>query len=237
MKGTALTGYRASVVISDDIGFNHGTDQPLTMSSREIAELLGSRHDHVKVSVERLAAKGIFACPATRDVQEIGGNNRVYTTTEYLLDKRSSLIIVAQLSPEFTARVVDRWQELEAHAVSRRPVPYAPKTQVEAALIRIAEEQEQRAIAAEAFIEEEFSWVTVGEFVRQNNASNFRRFGLTNQKLGQQAKVLGLLAKDPPRKELQEYTDEFGDTYVNELNVHRRDFLIQVCERFGIKAK
>ena len=28
--------------------------------------------------------------------------------------KRDSIVVVAQLSPEFTARLVDRWQELEA---------------------------------------------------------------------------------------------------------------------------
>ncbi|MDP1165211.1 phage regulatory protein/antirepressor Ant, partial [Klebsiella pneumoniae] len=28
--------------------------------------------------------------------------------------KRDSIIVVAQLCPEFTARLVDRWQELEA---------------------------------------------------------------------------------------------------------------------------
>jgi phage regulator Rha-like protein len=28
--------------------------------------------------------------------------------------KRDSIIVVAQLSPEFTARLVDRWNELEA---------------------------------------------------------------------------------------------------------------------------
>ena len=38
-------------------------------------------------------------------------NNQTYI--EYLCSKRDSLIIVARLSPEFTAHVVDRWQELE----------------------------------------------------------------------------------------------------------------------------
>lgn len=33
---------------------------------------------------------------------------------EYRLNKRDTLVVVAQLSPEFTARLVDRWQELEA---------------------------------------------------------------------------------------------------------------------------
>lgn len=31
----------------------------------------------------------------------------------YLIGKRDSYVVVAQLSPEFTARLVDRWQELE----------------------------------------------------------------------------------------------------------------------------
>lgn len=39
-------------------------------------------------------------------------------TTVYVFEgeqgKRDSIIVVAQLSPEFTARLVDRWQELEA---------------------------------------------------------------------------------------------------------------------------
>ena len=38
----------------------------------------------------------------------------------YQLDKRSSLIVVAQLSPQFTARIVDRWQELKAQ-VAQQP--------------------------------------------------------------------------------------------------------------------
>ena len=76
------------------------------MSSREIAELLGSRHDNVKSTIERLVERGVIARPAMQDVRETGGNNRAYTTQEYRLDKRSSLIVVAQLSPEFTARVV-----------------------------------------------------------------------------------------------------------------------------------
>ncbi|KAF1014473.1 MAG: hypothetical protein GAK31_01958 [Stenotrophomonas maltophilia] len=36
--------------------------------------------------------------------------------------KRDSIIVVAQLSPEFTARLVDRWQELEAKVASVDPM-------------------------------------------------------------------------------------------------------------------
>ncbi|MFA8386846.1 MAG: phage antirepressor KilAC domain-containing protein [Pelagibaca sp.] len=89
---------------------------PITMSSREIAELLEVRHDNVKRTVERLADKGVIARPPMEDVPETGGNSRTYITQVYHLQKRDSYVVVAQLSPEFTARLVDRWQELEEKA-------------------------------------------------------------------------------------------------------------------------
>ena len=38
-------------------------------------------------------------------------NGQIYY--EYFLNKRDTYILVAQFSPEFTAAVIDRWQELE----------------------------------------------------------------------------------------------------------------------------
>lgn len=89
------------------------TGGPVTMSSREIAELVEKRHDNVKRTIETLVERGVIARPQIEDVQEAGGNSRVYITQEYRVGKRDSYVIVAQLSPEFTARLVDRWQELE----------------------------------------------------------------------------------------------------------------------------
>jgi len=83
------------------------------MSSLEIAELVESRHDNVKTTIERLAARAVIELPAMQEIPTATKPVKVY-----LLDKRSSLIVVAQLSPEFTARVVDRWQELEAQAAA-----------------------------------------------------------------------------------------------------------------------
>lgn len=90
----------------------YGGSEP-TMSSREIAELVEKRHDNVKRTIETLVERGVIARPQIEDVQEAGGNSRVYITQEYRVGKRDSYVIVAQLSPEFTARLVDRWQELE----------------------------------------------------------------------------------------------------------------------------
>ncbi|SDR52806.1 Rha family transcriptional regulator [Paraburkholderia tuberum] len=80
-----------------------------TMSSREIAELVESRHDKVKQSIERLAERGVIQLPPMGEVK----NHLGQTVAEYRICKRDSYVIVAQLSPEFTARLVDRWQELE----------------------------------------------------------------------------------------------------------------------------
>ncbi len=85
---------------------------PVTMSSREIAELTGTRHDNVKRSAERLAADQILTSP----LEGLDFEHRGNTYREYLFKKRDSLVLVARLSPEFTAAVVDRWQELEAGA-------------------------------------------------------------------------------------------------------------------------
>lgn len=104
----------------------------LVMTSREIAELVESRHDNVKRTIETLAAKGVIPSPQSEEKPTAGR-----PVIEYRLDKRSSLIVVAQLCPEFTARIVDRWQELEAQAA--QPTFQIPTTLADA--LRLAAEQ------------------------------------------------------------------------------------------------
>ncbi|ENI4487201.1 Rha family transcriptional regulator [Vibrio fluvialis] len=84
-------------------------DQNLTMSSREIAQLTNSRHDSVKRSMERMASSLVISITPTVEPTAGGGK----PITIYHVTKRDSYVVVAQLSPEFTARLVDRWQELE----------------------------------------------------------------------------------------------------------------------------
>lgn len=94
-----------------------GADAP-TMSSREIASLVGSRHDKVKQSIERMVERGVIAQPPMGDEPETDALGRTRVTRVYLFSgeqgKRDSIVVVAQLSPEFTAHLVDRWQALEA---------------------------------------------------------------------------------------------------------------------------
>lgn len=83
----------------------------LTMSSRDIADLVGSRHSNVRVTIERLMSSGVIGgYAALQYTHPQNGQEYHY----YQVSKRDSYVIVAQLCPEFTARLVDRWQELES---------------------------------------------------------------------------------------------------------------------------
>ncbi len=93
------------------------TGRQMSMNHKEIAELVGSRPDNVKVSIERLAERGAIKLPALQEIEEINNLGlpiiREYYRFSGEQGKRDSIIVVAQLCPEFTAQLVDRWQELE----------------------------------------------------------------------------------------------------------------------------
>ena len=118
----------------------------LTMSSREIAELVESRHDSVKRTIERLQEKGLIQLTPMVEVK----NHLGQIVTEYQLIKRDTYVVVAQLSPEFTARLVDRWQELENQ---QKPVALIPQSFSEALMLaaQLQAEKEQNAPKVEAF--------------------------------------------------------------------------------------
>lgn len=98
------------------------------MSSREIAELTGKRHDNVKRTIDTLASDRVISFPQIEEnPASIGRPGK-----HYLIGKRDSFVVVAQLSPEFTARLVDRWQELEEQAAPRIPANYAEALQLAA---------------------------------------------------------------------------------------------------------
>ena len=86
------------------------------MTSREIAELVESRHDSVKRSMETLRDRGVITLPQQVETSFIGSDGRGQSVSVYHVSKRDSYVVVAQLCPEFTARLVDRWQELESRS-------------------------------------------------------------------------------------------------------------------------
>lgn len=114
---------------------------PLTMSSREIALVVGATHDSVLKTVRQLVERGV-----------VFGNETPYTHSqnqqtypEYLLDYRNTMVVVSGYSAEVRARIIDRWQALEA-----QQVPALPNFADPVAAARAwadAKEGEQRAAA------------------------------------------------------------------------------------------
>jgi phage regulator Rha-like protein len=118
------------------------SSEVLTMSSREISELVESRHDNVKRAIERLANAGVIKLPPLEEVKNQAGQ----VVKEYQINKRDSYVVVAQLSPVFTARLVDRWQELEnKEAANQAPHFEIPQTLPDALRLaaQLAEEKQQ----------------------------------------------------------------------------------------------
>lgn len=114
----------------------------LTMSSRDIADLVESCHDSVKRTIERLQDKGLIQLTPMVEVK----NHLGQVVTEYQLIKRDTYVVVAQLSPEFTARLVDRWQELENQ---QNPTALLPQNYLQALEQLVASEKEKQALALE----------------------------------------------------------------------------------------
>lgn len=128
-----------NINVNNAVAINSNT-QIVSMTSQEIADLVGSRHDNVKASIERLAINGIIQLPATQGVK----NHLGQIVANYLFKgeqgKRDSTIVVAQLSPQFTAKLVDRWMELEKQVKPQFQLP----TSFSQALLLAAQLEEQK---------------------------------------------------------------------------------------------
>lgn len=121
-----------------------------SMTSLEISELVEKRHDNVKRTIETLVNQGVISLPQIEDVK-IQRTRREEITTVYVFTgeqgKRDSIIVVAQLCPEFTARLVDRWQELEIQ-VSKKLVAL-PENYLDALKALVQSEEQKELIAKE----------------------------------------------------------------------------------------
>lgn len=83
------------------------------MSSREIAELTGKRHDHVMRDIRAMLVElhGDDVIPSFGAIyRDAYGRERAC----FDLPKRETLILVSGYSVSMRAKIIDRWQELEA---------------------------------------------------------------------------------------------------------------------------
>lgn len=94
----------------------HG-GKAITMTSREIAELTGSTHDNVLKTVRGLVDRGVVSRNETPYTHPQNGQ----TYTEFRLSYRDTMVVVSGYSVELRAKIIDRWQELEASVAPQLP--------------------------------------------------------------------------------------------------------------------
>ena len=147
-----------------------------TMSSREMAELLKVRHDNVKLSIERLTEKGIISFTSSTETSHEGAGARPVIV--YMVNKRDSYVVVAQMSPQMTAALVDRWQELEER-IPKFDITTITKSQLALMIIESEEEKKKLIVEVEqkqAVIESQKPAVYfVDKYVQSENLKGFRQ--------------------------------------------------------------
>ncbi|WP_234427135.1 phage antirepressor KilAC domain-containing protein [Kosakonia radicincitans] len=139
--------------------------QELTMSSQDISELVESRHDNVKRTIERLAERGVIKLPPMGEVK----NHLGQSVAVYQIGKRDSYVVVARLSPEFTARLVDRWQELESQQAMQVPKSLPEALRLAADLAEQQQQLKQELAAAAPKVE------FVDRYCSANGSMSFRQ--------------------------------------------------------------
>lgn len=118
-----------------------------TMSSREIAELTGKRHDNVLRDIEKMAKDlEILDCLKFEVSEEINNLGFPVQRKVYKLNKEETLILVSGYSIKMRAAIIRRWQELESQ-VSKPALP--DFTNPAEAARAWAAEYEQKLIAQE----------------------------------------------------------------------------------------
>ena len=86
-----------------------------TMSSREIAELTGKRHDNVLRDIEKMAEELGFLEHLKFEVfEEINNLGLPVQRKVYKLNKEETLILVSGYNIKMRAAIIRRWQELES---------------------------------------------------------------------------------------------------------------------------
>lgn len=107
----------------------------VTMSSREIAELTGKRHDHVVRDIEKMLTDVGEGLPKFGDTYTNEQNGQEYRC--YNLPKDLTITLVAGYRSDLRLKIVRRWMELEA-----APTFKAPTNMREALMLALDQQEE-----------------------------------------------------------------------------------------------
>lgn len=122
-SASVATGFRMPEKVS----------RPVTMSSRELAELTGKQHQHVKRDIERMLKE------LELDASNFG---RIYTDrlnrsqTEYRLDRDHTDCLLTGYSAPLRLKVIRRWRELEAQQPAGKDLAWLEARQIGKAMFK-----------------------------------------------------------------------------------------------------
>ena len=167
----------------------------LTMSSLEIAKLTGKRHDNVMADIRNMLKELGILAPEFSGTRLVRGKEyKIYN-----LPKRECLILVSGYSATLRAKIIDRWQKLEAEV--KEPKYQLPDftNPVEAARAWANEVEAKQAL--EHKVEEDKPKVKFFEDI--GDANNLQNMTAVSQALGigrntlfKQLRDMGIFQKD-----------------------------------------
>lgn len=147
-----------------DLTILPGTGAPLTMSSREIADLTGKEHRNVMRDIRALleelhGADRVLSFEQTVTRPNPSGGTPIPSTV-FQLPKRECLILTAGYSTALRARIIDRWMELE-----QAQAPALPDLSNPALLRDLLLGYTEKVLALESKIEEQAPKVAFADAV------------------------------------------------------------------------
>ena len=95
----------------------------MTMTLKEITDILGVRHDNAMRTVAAMMVDEAFGLAPQIEEPIISGKGREQSITTYQLNKRQSIAVAAKLNVSLLMNIVDRWTELEAAQRAPAPAP------------------------------------------------------------------------------------------------------------------
>ena len=148
---------------------------PETMTSLELARVVGARHDNFKRAIERLAKAGKIELPPICEVSNEGSGPKKISV--FLLNKHESVMAAATIDPAIIYRIIDRWQQLEDErtAASRHAVTVpdfsdpAAMAEAWAAQYRAAQAAEREVLQLESKAVRDAPMVAFAEAVQESD--------------------------------------------------------------------
>lgn len=126
------------------------TNQPLTMSSREIAEYTEKQHQHVKRDIcVMLMQLELDSSKYGRNYKDSLNRNQV----EYILDRDLTDCLLTGYSAKARLKVIKRWKELEKQQAPQIPQTYAEALQLAADQAKQLELQAPKVAFVEKLVE------------------------------------------------------------------------------------